>query len=147
MPEITRQPTPDVSKGTSGAINPADYLPEMAKANMAKEAIARMGTPAIVSKRFVVCEGIFEALNHKPEKPTGYDCSLRLEVYRHVKSGSINVDGKYFNNLWAYLMTSIYTINQQVVPTGNAFDNQEPGIARRLWNRITGQGQEQKTNG
>jgi hypothetical protein len=88
--------------------------------------IGKLGTPSDISAPFVVRHAIFKSLNHRPPlyrlvdgrevmvdlgNNTGYDCSLRLEVYNHAEQGSINKDGHYFNNFWAYLMKPKYIIN------------------------------------
>ena len=158
MVEITRQPTPRTQVSNDNAIRPEDYLPEMANAKLAQEIVRKLGNPSIVSKRFVVFQGMWRAVNHiqptyndagemiDPGHPTGYSSALRLAVYDHVEHKSVNVDGKYFNNLWAYLYRPNYIINQTAMPSQNAFDNQEPGFFRRVLNRITGAGNKEDPN-
>jgi hypothetical protein len=146
MPEIQRQPIPQHQGNTGATLNPADYLPDMANAKLAEELIKTMGQPAIVSKKFVVYQGMWRALNHAPGHLTGYNCSLRNVLYDHVEVKSVNVDGKYFNAVWQYLMRPHYVITQNALPNQNAFDNQQPGLIRRIFNRLTGQGNPEQVN-
>lgn len=117
---------------------PDQVDPELANLAMAKLLVEKMGTPSILNKNFVVRYGIFNAINHSPENPTGYDSSLRLAVYREVSSQSVNIDGVYFEKVWAFLMKPKYIINgMNGMP--NQFD-QEKGesIVGRFVNWIRG---------
>jgi hypothetical protein len=130
---------PQVNISTGQQLRPEDYNSDLATAKMAEKLVSVMGFPAIYSKEFAVRQGIFEALNHAEINPTGYDCSLRVAIYRNVERKSVNIDGKYFNSLWAYLNKPKYIINQNAPPQDNAF-NKEPGFIQRAVNRLTGKG-------
>lgn len=121
-----RPPSPNPADRSGSGIRPYELDPELAQIRLAEIMIGKMGTPSDISAPFVVRHAIFKSLNHRPPtyryidgqellvdlgNNTGYDCSLRLEVYRHAESGSINKDGHYFNNFWAYLMKPKYIIN------------------------------------
>lgn len=74
-----------------------------------------------------------------PGNPTGYNCSLRLAVYRNVEKNSVNIDGKYFTSIWQYLMKPKYTIIQPGQQPANSFEEQPP-LWRRIVNKFTGGG-------
>lgn len=151
------QPPSSVNKGTA-SLKPEDWNPEMAAASMAKDLIQRMGTPAILSQKFVVWHGICKALNHieptydkngvmtDPGNETGIDCTYRLMLYDHVGKNSVNVDGKYFTAIWQYLMKPKYVITQPGQIPGNAFEDEQPSLGRRILNKFTGGGNNGQPN-
>jgi hypothetical protein len=128
-PEVRIAPrpaSPNPAERNGSGIRPYELDPELAQIRLAELMIGRLGTPSDISAPFVVRHAIFKSLNHRPPlyrsvdgrdvmvdlgNNTGYDCSLRLEVYRHAEGGSVNKDGHYFNNFWAYLMKPKYIIN------------------------------------
>ena len=122
----SRPVSPNPTDRNGSGIRPYDLDPELAQIRLAEIMIGKLGTPSDISAPFVVRHAIFKSLNHRPQmyrvidgvehlvdlgNNTGYDCSLRLDVYRHAEGGSINKDGHYFNNFWAYLMKPKYIIN------------------------------------
>jgi hypothetical protein len=121
-----RPASPNPAERNGSGIRPYELDPELAQIRLAEIMIGKLGTPSDISAPFVVRHAIFKSLNHRPPlyrlvdgqevmvdlgNNTGYDCSLRLEVYAHAEQGSINKDGHYFNNFWAYLMKPKYIIN------------------------------------
>lgn len=133
-----RPETPKPGERTGSNFRPYELDPELAQTHLAELMIKQMGTPSDVSAPFIVRHAIFKTLNHIPPKYrmaspggldekgvyhnptyeviergniTGLDCSLRLGIYHHAEAGSINKDGHYFNNFWAYLMKPKYIIN------------------------------------
>lgn len=121
-----RPASPNPADRNGSGIQPYQLDPELAQIKLAEIMISKLGTPSDVSAPFIVRHAIFKSLNHRPPlyrelngevvlvdpgNPTGYDCSLRLDVYRHAEAGSVNKDGHYFNNFWAYLMKPKYIIN------------------------------------
>lgn len=132
MPEKTetkiapRPASPNPAERNGGGIRPYELDPELAQIRLAELMIDKLKTPSDISGPFIVRQSIFKSLNHRPPlyrlvdkeevlidpgNNTGYDCSLRLEVYGHSEGGSVNRDGHYFNNFWAYLMKPKYIIN------------------------------------
>lgn len=129
----TRPSSPGITRQTIEQWNPAELNPDLANLAMAKLLVERLGTPSRIKKEFIVRKAVFKALNHIPEtleeiipateyepavlnviergNPTGYDSSLRLEVYRQAELGSVNEDGIYFDRVWAFLMKPKYIIN------------------------------------
>ena len=129
----TRPSSPGITTKTIEQWNPAELNPDLANLAMAKLLVERLGTPSRIKKEFIVRKAVFKALNHIPEtlqeiipatdtepsvlnvidrgNPTGYDSSLRLEVYRQAELGSVNEDGIYFDRVWAFLMKPRYIIN------------------------------------
>lgn len=107
---LTRPENKGVSDRAAGNLKPWELDPELAQLKIAELMIGKMGTPSILEKPFAVRYAIFNALNHDIENPTGYDTSLRLAVYRQYASQSINQDGIYFKNFWAYMMRPKYVI-------------------------------------
>ena len=121
-----RPASPNPADRNGSGIRPYELDPELAQIRLAEIMIGKLGTPSDISAPFVVRHAIFKSLNHRPPMyrvidgiehlvdlgtNPGYDCSLRLDVYRHAEGGSINKDGHYFNNFWAYLMKPKYIIN------------------------------------
>jgi hypothetical protein len=143
-PNIPASPT--AGERTSSAFQPHELNPELAAAKLAEKLVERMGDPTIVSQKFVVWQGIWEGLNHTGTNKTGYDCSMRVNLYAHIGKNSVNVDGKYFERLFAYLMKPKYVITQAAGMPGNAFQDEDPGFFRGLWNRFTGAGKKEETN-
>ena len=139
-------PSPTAGERTSSAFQPHELNPDLAAAKLAEKLVDRMGDPAVVSKRFVVWQGIWEGLNHTPENPTGFDCEMHVQLYRHIAKNSVNIDGKYFDRVFAYLMKPKYVITQATAMPGNAFQDDDPGLIRGLWNRLTGAGKKEETN-
>ena len=158
---------------TSPQTDPATLNPDLATLAFAKELVKAIGVPADVSKPLVVRESIFQAINHipptygilkdengipvldetgkkiwivtDPGNPTGYDCTLRLAVYRQLKKESVNINGKWFNSLMTFLSKPKIVI--QGLPQGGDFENDnDPGFLSRIWGRLTGRSAEQ-TNG
>jgi len=146
MTDTGPQPPSSVNRGIA-ALKPEDWNPDMAAASMAKDLINRMGTPAILSQKFVVWHGICKALNHiEGINETGIDCTYRLMLYDHVGKNSVNVDGKYFTAIWQYLMKPKYVITQPGQMPGNAFEEEQPPLYRRIINKFTGGGNDGKPN-
>lgn len=139
---IPRSEPPRSSPEGAKDIKPSDYMADMAQAKMAEQLIKQMGAPSIVSKQFVVWSGIWKALNDAEDNRTYFDTSLHCAIYDNVAKNSVNVDGRYFDRAWAYLCTPTYVITQNTGVPVNSFNN-EPGLISRLWNRITGKGQQE----
>ena len=110
-------PSP-ADRGTKG-IQPYELDAELAQLKIVEVALGKMPAMAIISKPFIVRQGIFTALNHTPMtfreidgidrvvslgNPTGYDSSLRLAVYDHVARHSVNNEGELFHSFWAFAM-------------------------------------------
>ncbi len=138
---MTEEPQRPINKsvkdlgGISG-FRPDQLDAELASAAMATEMVKRLGTPAIISKKFIVYSGIWQALNHTKENPTGYDSSLRIAVYNKVAALSVNVDGKYFDSFWQYMMKPKYILTG--TPMQGQFEEQKPSIFERVGNWIRG---------
>lgn len=143
MTEITRPQSPSVADKQTTGFRPDELNPDLAAATMARDLVAKLPNPAIVSKKFAVYQGIWTALNNSETNPTGYDCSMRLAVYASVAETSVNVDGAYFKNLWAYLMRPKMII-QGLGGAQSPFEEEQPGLVSRLWGRLTGRGQPQE---
>lgn len=137
--------SPTAERKVSSAFQPHELNPELAAAKLAQTLVERMGDPAVVSKRFVVWQGIWEGLNHTNTNRTGYNCQIKVDLYNHIAKNSVNIDGKYFDRLFAYLMKPKYVITQASAMPGNAFQNDEPGFFRSIWNRFTGSGKKEDT--
>lgn len=137
---------PTARTGQVQPIRPEDYNPEMAAASMAKDLVNKMGTPAILSQKFVVWHGIIRALNDSPENHTGIDTSLRLEIYDHAAKNSVNVEGRYFTAVWTYLNKPNMVVLQPGQMPGNPFQEEEPGFFARIRDRLTGGGNSGQPN-
>jgi hypothetical protein len=109
---------------------------------MATEMVKRLGTPAIISKKFIVYSGIWQGLNNRqavdniPANKTGYDTTLRMAIYDKVAALSVNVDGKYFDSFWQFMMKPKYILTG--TPMQGQFEEQKPSIFERVANWIRG---------
>ena len=164
--EVNARPaSPGISTKTIEQWKPAELDPELANLAMAKLLVEKLGTPSRLKKEFIVRKAIFTALNHIPQtyeeiepscenedgfkgpaiwreinkgNPTGYDSSLRLEVYRYSKLGSVNEDGIYFDRVWAFLMKPKYIINGMAGMGGMQEENKGESLFGRAVNWIRG---------
>lgn len=124
MTEVERPASPGIDQTQSLIYRPDELNPDLANASMARVLITQLGKPSILNKPFIVRYGIFSALNHSPDNPTGYNCTIRLNVYHSVMGNSINLFGEYFEKIWAYLMKPkwiIQGLNQ------HSFNEEEKG--------------------
>ena len=138
MTEIRPQAPGSANLQTNrGDLNAADYNADMAAAALAKELVSKLGVPSVISKKFAVRYGLFKALNHSPANKTGYDSTLRMKVYEQVAADSVNIDGKYFERIFSYLMKPKYVISG-MPNQGNTFDQEEPSFGRKIINMFTG---------
>jgi hypothetical protein len=144
--ELIKPNPPSKSGRVDISLRPEDYNPEMAAASMARDLIFRMGTPTILTQRFVVWHGIVRALNDSDENPTGLDTSLRLEIYDHAAKNSVNVNGQYFFEVWKYLNRPKIIVTQPGMMPGSAMEDEQPSLGRRIINKITGGGNNGKPN-
>jgi len=146
-----RPPSPSPGDRGSTGIRPYELDPELAQIKIAEILIGKMGTPAVISRPFVVRYGLFHALNHidpeydtktgillNPGNQTGYDASLRLQVYQKVSAESVNIDGRYFNNVWAYLMKPKYIIQGMSMMPNQFEDEKKQSVVGRVLNWFRG---------
>jgi hypothetical protein len=156
---MTEGPQAPSAVGKGGAsLKPEDWNPEMAAASMAKDLINRMGTPAILTQKFVVWHGIIKALNHieptydkdgkmtTPGNITGLDTSLRLAIYDHAAKNSVNVNGQYFFEVWKYLNRPKIIVTQPGQIPGQGMEEEQPSLGRRILNKFTGGGNNGQPN-
>ena len=129
---LPKPESPSAVRQSTGQYRPDELNPDLAAARMADELVKRLGKPSIISKKFAVRYGIFRGLNHiDKENETGYDCSMRIKVYDEVSNNSVNIDGKYFERIFAYLMKPKYVING--APFGqSAFEDEKQTLFERL---------------
>jgi len=146
------QPSSPSARDAYTGMRPEEYNPEMACAKLAAETAGKLGTPTIISKKFAVYHSIWQTLNHvagtekDPGNHTGYNCSLRVRLYNNAAEESVNIDGKFFERLWAYLMKPKYVISG--TPYGvSSFDEQKPTIFQRITGVFTGKKPDQGVNG
>ena len=137
------QPASPSAQHTKTELRPEEYNPEMAAALLAQRTAEALGTPTIISKKIAVYRGIAKTLNHqpaigdKPGNPTGYDSSLRERLWDNIAADSVNIDGRYFERIWAYLMKPKYVISG--TPYGvNAMEEERPSLASWFVGMITG---------
>lgn len=133
--EIVRRKSPDVGNNNDGGIKPEDYNPEMAAASLARDLVNKLPTPAIDTRKFTIIHGLMQSMDHTDTNKTYIDTKLIIELMDRVSEKSVNVDGKYFTSLFAYLMKPKYII--QGMPT-TPIEEQKPGLLSRLWAGIRG---------
>jgi hypothetical protein len=147
IPASPKSPSSPSSAGlVSTRVQRVDWDPDMAAADMARDLISRMGTPTILTQRFVVWHGVVRALNDSEENQTGLDTSLRLAIYDHAAKNSVNVNGQYFFEVWKYLNRPKIIVTQPGMMPGSAMEDEQPSLGRRIINKITGGGNNGKPN-
>lgn len=130
MSEIIRQQSPSAAQGVMNQYRPDELNADLAAATLAKDLIAKLPTPAIDTRKFTIIHGLMQTMNHKEENRTYLDTSLLVELMDRVSEKSVNSDGKYFNNIFAYLMKPKYII--QGMPQAGVPEEQKPGILQRV---------------
>lgn len=151
---IVRRRSPDASQDDKNDYRPDELNAELAAASLAKDLVAKLPTPAIDTRKFTIIHGLMKSLNHRETtfesdgktvkllgNYTYVDTSIPSELMDRVSEKSVNVDGKYLNLLFAYLMKPKYII--QGMPQ-NPQEEQKPGLLTRIWGGITGRGSSQE---
>lgn len=133
MPKAEVTAAPTAEKTQSNNWQPHEVDPDLATAKMAENLIEKMGPPSVISTPFVVRYGIFSGLNHTESNPTGYNCGMRLSLYRKVAHESVNVNGMYFEHIWQYLMKPKVVV--QGLANQPAFEQEEK---TSIWDKLTG---------
>jgi hypothetical protein len=140
--EIVRRRSPDVTDGQHNAFRPDELNADLAAASLARDLIAKLPTPAIDTRKFTIIHGLMKSLNHVEGKNNTYiDTSLLVELMDRVSEKSVNVDGRYFQNLFAYLMKPKYIIQGMPQTT---IEEKKPGLVSRMMGYITGKGASQE---
>jgi hypothetical protein len=134
----TRPQSPGSSTIKNTTTSPSDLDPDLAAMGMIKDLLIKVDTPSDITKQFAVRKALYSALNHSENNPTGYDASLRINLYASYEKSSLNISAKLFNSFMAFLMKPKMII--QGLPTSPAGAN-EPGMIGRIINRVTGKGQ------
>lgn len=146
-PVIVRQPALDNIRPESPGSNSikeraGDKMgwgdPDLEALAIVKDIISAVDVPSDITKPFAVRKAIYTALNHTVDNPTGYDASLRLNLYESYEKSSLNIFAKLFNSIMAVVMKPKMII--QGLPT-TAPGSTEPGFLGRIVNRLTGRGQ------
>ena len=135
---IKRPASPTGATKAHEGFKPSDYNPELANTEMVKGMMDKLPTPAIVSKKFTVFQGLLKSLNHSEQNKTYIDTSLLSSLMDEVSRNSVNVDGALFNNFWAYMMHPIFNIMQGGMMTPATQQEEQPGFFGRILNRIRG---------
>jgi len=139
--EIVRRRSPEV-EGQKNEFRPDELNADLAAASLARELVNKLPTPAIDTRKFTIIHGLMQSMNHSESNTTFIDTSLLIELMDRVSEKSVNVEGKYFQNLFAYLMKPKYII--QGMPQAGTTQDDKPGLLTRLWRGITGRGQTQE---
>ena len=131
--KLGRPVNKDISEPGGNVLKPWEYDPDLAQNKIAEMMIQKLGTPSYLDKEFAVRYGIFRALNHRDPREfdvdgrkvitddgnlTGYDSSLRISIYEKYARESVNENGMYFRNFWAYMMKPKYIIQGALGPAG-----------------------------
>jgi hypothetical protein len=139
--EIVRRKSPDVSTGQGSTYRPDELNADLAAASLARDLVSKLPTPAIDTRKFTIIHGLMKSMNHTETNKTYIDTSLLVELMDRVSEKSVNVDGKYFQNLFAYLMKPKYII--QGLPQTNT-EEKKPGLISRMIGYVTGKGASQE---
>jgi len=143
MSDIIRQQSPGPQVGAQNQYRPDELNADLAAAAAFRELVKNWPKPAIDSKKYTIIHGLMQSLNHKEpifnadgnikEKGnlTYIDTSLLIELMDRVSEKSVNVEGKLFNNIFAYFMHPNYII--QGMPSAGQPTEEKPGILSRLF--------------
>jgi hypothetical protein len=142
MTEITRPLSPSVANQQTSSYKPDELNPDLAAASMARDLIAKLPTPAIISKKFAVYQGIWDALNDDGNNNTRFDCSIRLAIYGSVARTSVNIDGQLFHSLFSYLSKPKIVMQGMTMSGESSFEDNKPGFFSGLLSRLRGKPQE-----
>ena len=134
----TRPQSPGSATIRNTSTSPSDLDPDLAAMGMIKDLMGKVDTPSDITKIFAVRKALYTALNDTKDNPTGYDASLRINLYASYEKSSLNISAKLFNSFIAFLMKPKMII--QGLPTNPAANN-EPGFVSRIVGRLTGNGQ------
>ena len=134
---IQRPPAPSGSDKKTGTFKPSDYNPDLANTEMVKDMMAKLPSPAIVSKKFTVFQGLLKSLKpHETNNPTYINTKPLNLLMDEVSKNSVNVDGFNIKNFWAYMMHPTFII--QGMPQTQPTEQEQPGFFGRIMNRIRG---------
>ena len=139
--DIVRRSSSDVSTGQGLPYRPDELNADLAAASLARDLIAKLPTPAIDTRKFTIIHGLMKSMNHTETNKTYIDTSLLIELMDRVSEKSVNVDGRYFQNLFAYLMKPKYII--QGMPQTTT-EEKKPGLISRMIGMVTGKGASQE---
>lgn len=149
MTDIIRQQSPPASSGTAGQYKPEELNADLAAASLAKDLVNKLPTPAIDTRKFTIIHGLMQSLNHEEPQsdgtggnPTYIDTRALIKLMDQVSEKSVNVDGRYFSTIFAYLMKPKYVI--QGMPQATTQEEEKPGFFSRLWGGITGRNKSQE---
>lgn len=148
MTDIIRQQSPGPSSEEQTQYRPDELNAELASAALVRDLVYEWPKPAIDTRKFTIIHGLMQSMNHKepkgddPGNVTYLDTSLLIELMDRVSEKSVNVDGKLFQNIFAYLMHPNYII--QGMPAAAQLEEEKPGVLSRIWGGITGKGQPQQ---
>jgi hypothetical protein len=135
----TRPQSPGSSTINNAIIRPSDLDPSLRELEMMEDLLFLLDPPSDITKSFAVRKALYTSLNHNKDNLTGYNATLRINLYTSYEKSSLNISAKLFNNFMAFLMKPHMII--QGLPTGNTGSN-EPGFFGRIINRITGKEQQ-----
>lgn len=142
MTDIIRQQSPPASSGAAGQYKPEELNADLAAASLAKDLVNKLPTPAIDTRKFTIIHGLMQSLNHSDENQTFIDTRALIKLMDQVSEKSVNVDGRYFSTIFAYLMKPKYVI--QGMPQATTQEEEKPGFLSRLWGGITGRNKSQE---
>jgi len=132
LPALTRPENKGVVDRNNSSVKPYELDPELMQLRIASLMIEKMGTPSVLEKQFAVRYGIFTALNNSYMNKTGYDSSLRLAVYQKYAENSINENGLYFHNFWAWLNKPKYIIQGNAATMGMPQEEEKQSVIGRV---------------
>lgn len=141
---IPASPSSADDKGKSSEYKPYEVNPDLASSHMAEVMMERMPAPAIVSKEFVIWQGIFKGLQHTEQNKTYYDCQALSTILDCVSYNSVNIQGALFEKFWQFMMKPKMVV--QGIPGQTTFGEEEK---TSLWDRTVGKwlGGGEKKNG
>lgn len=105
---------------------PWDADPDMLAGKIAESLIDKLGTPTVINKEFASWYGVAEGLYASGL----YDSRGRTAIFKAVAGNSVNIEGRYFERAWAYLMKPKYSI--MGLPLGAQQQEEKQSITSRI---------------
>jgi hypothetical protein len=121
---------------SSGTVKPWELDAELAQLKMAELMVNNLGQPSIQTKEFTVAYSILCAMNDTAWHRTGFDTTLLINVLKEHAKQSVNRDGLYFRNFWAYMMKPKYIIQGNMAP--GEMGEEKQSLAGRFVNWLRG---------
>lgn len=104
----------------------------------AKAYVAKMERQKWMDENQLECRELIKKALVKLGNETGYDSSLRIAVYEKYAANSINENGLYFHNFWAWLNKPKYIIQGNAATMGMPQEEEKQSIVGKIFGWLRG---------